>query len=264
MFQSLKKRNTFDLIIQLFRTDFKLKYNDSILGFIWVLIKPFALFAIIYFVLSKVFPNNGIQNFPFYLLLGQMFMTFWTEGTLMGMTSLLSRAGIITKINFPRYIVLISSTLLSLVNFLINLVIFLILTLLTGVLSLDILHILWFLYCTVLLYMLITVVSMFLSITFVKFRDLSHIWELFNQLLFWTTPVIYAIDTIASKSRILDLILTKLNPLSVILSSARDAILYSKFSFMPQVFVWSILIALFGYFGYIYYRSSIKRIAEFF
>ena len=258
MLKSFKQRNTWDLIWQLFRTDFKLKYNDSILGFIWVLVKPFTIFGIMYFVMSKIFPNPAL-----YLLLGNMFMTFWTESTTQGMESLLSRAGLITKINFPRYIVLISATLLSLVNFLINLSIFVIILLFNDV-NTSFISVLWFIFCIVMVYLLTLVISMFLSITYVKFRDLKQIWELFNQIIFWSTPIFYNIDALANKSKVLNLILTKLNPLSVFLTSGRSAILEDKIIFKPQVFVWCGITFFVGILGYLYYKRSIKRIAEFF
>jgi ABC-2 type transport system permease protein len=262
-FESFKQRNTWDLIWELFRTDFKLKYNDSILGFLWVLMKPFSIFMIMYFILTKVFPSGAIENFPLYLLLGNMVMSFWNEGSSQGMDSLLARAGLITKVNFPRYIVLISSTLLSSVNFLINLSIFLIIALVNQITPTP-LQFLWFLFCSFTLYLLIAVISMFLSITYVKFRDLKQIWELFNQLIFWATPVIYSIDVVAHKSKILEIVLTKLNPISVLLTSGRNAILYGDIGYQRTVFSWFGVILLVGIFGYMYYKRSIKRIAEFF
>lgn len=264
MFESLKQRNTWDLIWQLFRTDFKLKYNDSILGFIWVLIKPFTIFAIMFFILSKVFPSGAIQYFPLYLLLGNMVMSFWTEGTMLGMGSLLSRAGLITKVNFPRYIVLVSSTILALVNFVINIFIFFLLAFFYTSNTPSLMQILWFVFCLGTLYLLITVVSMFLSVTYVKFRDLLHIWELFNQLIFWTTPIFFPIQALIEKSALIEIVLTKLNPISVLLISARSAILYNDIVLQRTVFAWFGIILIIGSLGYIYYKNSIKRIAEFF
>jgi ABC-2 type transport system permease protein len=264
MFKSFKKRNTWDLITELFRTDFKLKYNDSLLGFIWVLVKPFSIFLIMYFVLTRVFtPSQEIPNFTLYLLLGNMVIGFWNEGTTLGMDSLLSRAGLITKVTFPRYIVLVSATLLSIVNFFINLLVFIVLGLINHI-SPSILETLWFVFCILNLYLLILAVSMFISIAYVKFRDLKQIWELFNQLLFWATPIFYTIDSIAHRSSILYFVITKLNPIAIMLNSARDAILYNKITYQSTVFIWFGIICVGLVLGYIFYKNSIKRIAEFF
>lgn len=262
-FASLNKRNTWDLIWVLFRTDFKLKYNDSVLGFIWVLIKPFSIFAIMYFVVTKVFNNTSTPNFGLYLLLGNMVMAYWNEGTNQGMESLLSKANLIAKVNFPRYIVLISSTLLASVTFIINLCIFAIIAATKNIFPTP-LQLLWFLFCVGILYAVITVTSMFLSITYVKFRDLKQIWELFNQILLWLTPVFYPITALLGKSEILDLIITKINPIAVILQSGRNAILYNDITNQITVFAWVGVITVTGIVGYLFYTKSIKRIAEFF
>lgn len=264
MLQGFKKRNTWDLIWELFRTDFKLKYNDSVLGFIWVLIKPFSLFLIMYLVISNVFKVGGtVKNFPLYMLLGNMIISFWNEGTAYGMDSILGKAGMIAKVNFPRYIVLLSTSMLASVNFLINLLVFIVIAS-TRHIGFNIFHAIWFLFCMLGLYLLIVVTSMFLSVTYVKFRDLKQIWDLFNQLIFWATPIVYPASVLISKSKLFDIILTKINPISVFLMSARDAILYNDITYQVNVFIWFGIVIIIGFFGYIHYKKSIKRIAEFF
>lgn len=262
MLASLKKRNTYDLIWILWRTDFKLKYNDSVLGFIWVLIKPFSVFLILYVFLTNIFPSP-VEHFVIYLLIGNVFISFWTEGTNLGLDSLLSRAGLITKVNFPRYTVLISSTSIALVNFLINSIIVFIFVFVNG-LKPRIMDVLWYFLCSAILYMIMITVSMFLSILYVRFRDLKQIWELFTQLLFWMTPVFYSYQALASKNEIFELILYWLNPVSVLLISAREALMRNEITLQFNVFaVMSLFLVLFGI-GYTFYKKQIKKIAEYF
>lgn len=262
MLKSLKNQNTLDLIWELFRTDFTLKYNDSVLGFLWVLMKPFSVFLIMYFVLSKVFPST-VPNFAIHLLIGNVFMAFWTDGTTMGMDSLLMRAGLITKVNFPRYVVLLSSTGIAVVNFLINI------TVVAGFMAYQnvfptFLQVLWFFFCVSILYGLILVVSMVLSVLYVRFRDTKQFWELFCQLLFWSTPVFYSIDAVRQKSVYLDLLLTKLNPLSILLTSGRSGLIANDIIFHTEVFAWLGIIGVLGFLAYLFYKRSIKKIAEYF
>lgn len=262
MLKSLKNRNTLDLIWQLFRTDFTLKYNDSVLGFIWVLMKPFSIFLIMYFVISRVFPSND-PNFGIYLLIGNVFMSFWGDGTSMGLDSLLGRAGLITKVNFPRYVVLLSSTAIAVVNFLINslvVAIFLVYQQITP----SLLQITWYCFCFIAFYFLIIVFSMFTSVIYVRFRDLKQFIELFNQLLFWATPVIYSVDAVSQKSDVLFFVLHWLNPVSVFLTSARNGILMNDIIWQENVFVWIGIICILGLFAYLFYKKSIKKIAEYF
>lgn len=260
--QSLRQRNTVDLIYELFRTDFKLRYNDSILGFLWVLMKPFSIFLIMYLVLTKVFPSTE-PNFALYLLIGNVFVTFWTDGTVMGMDSLISRAGLITKVNFPRYTVLFSSTAIAVVNFLINMSVVTIFLIFSNVIP-SFLQVMWFIFCSIVLYLLIIVVSMFLSVIYVRFRDLKQIWELVNQLVFWSTPVFYSFREVIKKSFFVDWLLTKLNPLSIFLISGRNALIQQDIILQPNVFIWFGIIIIIGIFGYVFYTRSIKKIAEFF
>jgi ABC-2 type transport system permease protein len=215
-----------------------------------------------YFVLTKVFPSNE-PNFALYLLIGNIFITFWSDGTSMGMDSLLSRASLITKINFPRYTVLLSSTAVSVVNFLINCCIIAIFLIISGVTP-GIVHIIWFFFCSFILYLLIIVVSMFLSVVYVRFRDLKQIWELFNQLLFWSTPIFYSLDNVINKSEVLNIVLTKLNPISIFLSSGRNGLLKNDIIFQVNVFVWLGIIIVLGISSYFFYTKSIKKIAEYF
>lgn len=262
MLKSLHNRNTIDLIWQLFRTDFKLKYNDSILGFIWVLLKPFTIFLIMYFVLSKIFVSTE-ENFAIYLLIGNVFITLWSDGTNMGMDSLYSRAGLITKVNFPRYVVLLSATAISYVNFLINTVVVAFFMILQGVYPTP-LQVFWYFFCSVILYLLILNISMIISVIYIRFRDLKQIWELFNQVVFWGTPVFYSVDVIASKSEAFRIVLTILNPISVLLTSARKGVLNNDISLQMNVFIWLCVICMTGFLSYLFYKKSIKKIAEYF
>jgi ABC-2 type transport system permease protein len=262
MLKSLQKQNTLDLIWQLFRTDFKLKYNDSILGFLWVLMKPFSTFLIMYFVISRVFPSND-PNFALYLLIGNVFMTFWSDGTGMGLDSLLSRAGLITKVNFPRYVVLLSSTAISVVNFIINTAVVTVFLLYQQLIPNPI-QIAWYFFCSLALYLVILVFSMFTSIIYVRFRDLKQLLELFNQLLFWSTPVIYSVDIVSQKSEVLYFVLHWLNPISVFLTSARNGILRNDIIWQENVFVWVVILAVLGTVAYIFYTKQIKKVAEYF
>lgn len=261
MLQSLKTRNTIDLFWILFRTDFKLKYNDSILGFLWVLIKPFLTFFILYYVLTQVFPS-GIENFAIYLLIGNIFYTFWAEGTNQGIDSILSKASLITKVNFPRYIILFSSTALSVVNFLINSLILFFFIFLNNIHP-NLIQVFWYFISGFILYFCIITISMFTSIAYVRFRDLKQIWELFSQLLFWVTPVFYSYEIFINKGNFLETIIFWINPVSVTLISARSAVMYLNIEYQLNIIILLLFSIVMFIFGYFFYRKAIKKIAEY-
>lgn len=261
MLQSLKTRNTIDLFWILFRTDFKLRYNDSILGFLWVLLKPFLTFFILYFVLTQIFPTS-IKNFELYLLIGNIFYSFWSEGTNQGLDSILSKSNLITKISFPRYIIMFSTTALSVVNFLISSIILFLFIYLNDIKP-NFIQFLWYFFSGFVLYFCIITISMFTSIAYVRFRDLRQIWDLFNQLLFWLTPVFYSYETFINKGNLFEAIIFWINPISVTLISARSGILYLDIDYkLNLMVVLSVLIILF-IIGYFFYRRAIKKIAEY-
>ena len=97
------------LLRELVVTDFKLRYQGSALGYAWSVLKTLFLFAILYIVFEKFLRlGRDIENFPIYLLLGIVLWTFFAEATNLGLQSIISRGDLIRKINFPKYIIVVS------------------------------------------------------------------------------------------------------------------------------------------------------------
>jgi len=252
------KQNLKDLLIELVKTDFKLRYNNSMLGFLWVLIKPFMIFTILYTVFSHFFgAGNGIENYPLYLLLGIIINQFFTEGTINGLYSLVNKSGIILKVNFPKQIAVIGSTVIAIINFIINLIVFGVFSLIFGT-NLNLGSVLYFLFIILILYLFILTLAYFLSILYVKFRDLSHIWELGLQVLFYLTPIIYPMDFL--KGTIYHIV--AINPLTRIILSSREALIYGRIEFVKSnLILLGILIPAF-FLSRWYFEKNVKKIAE--
>src|SRR5690606_12901516 len=120
------------LLAELVRTDFKLRYQDSILGYLWSLLKPLFLFAILYIIFGVILKlGKGVPNFPVYLLIGVVLWEFFTEATKQGMSAVVKRGSLLRKINFPKYIVVFSATISAFINLLINLAIIMVFILAT-------------------------------------------------------------------------------------------------------------------------------------
>jgi ABC-2 type transport system permease protein len=115
-----KENNYLELMLRLARTDFKLRYQGSFLGYIWAILKPLLLFTILNFVFSTVFNtrNNGVPFYSLQLLTGLLLFNFFSEGTMAGLTSLVAKAQLVTKIYVPRWILVMASTLNALFIFL--------------------------------------------------------------------------------------------------------------------------------------------------
>src|SRR5579863_5995096 len=102
MKQYVSKQNR-ALLSELVRTDFKLRYQGSVLGYTWSLLRPLLLFLILYVVFVKFLKlGNGVPHFPVYLLLGIVIWNFFTEMTVQSTTSIVGRGDLIRKIRIPR------------------------------------------------------------------------------------------------------------------------------------------------------------------
>lgn len=207
------------LLRELVVTDFKLRYQGSVLGYLWSLLKPLLLFAIMYVVFIHFLRfGEGRDHFAVSLLLGIVLWTFFTEATGQGMQAIVSRGDLIRKINFPKYIIVISGTISALINLIFNLVVVFVFMLVDGVdfkwsallFPLNILE----------LYVFSLAVAFFLATAFVKYRDISHIWEVLLQGVFYATPILYPLQMVIEFSVVAAKFLM-MSPIAVILQDAR-------------------------------------------
>ena len=214
----ISRRNRI-LLRELVITDFKLRYQGSVLGYLWSLLKPLMLFAILYVVFIHFLRfGSGGEHFAVQLLLGIVLWTFFTEATVQGMNAIVARGDLIRKINFPKYIIVVSGTISALINLSLNLLVVFVFIFANGV---DIKWSILFLPLTILeLYVFSLAIAFLLSALYVKFRDISHIWEVLMQGLFYATPILYPLTTVMSVSAIAAKFMM-LSPLAQIVQDAR-------------------------------------------
>lgn len=116
------------------KTDFKLRYQGSFLGIAWSVLKPLMLFCVMYVVFVRFLKfTDGTPTFPLVLLLGISMWNFFSEATTMGLNAITGRGDLMRKINFPRYIVVVSATVGSLISMAINLCVVLLFCIGSGV-----------------------------------------------------------------------------------------------------------------------------------
>jgi ABC-2 type transport system permease protein len=211
-----KYRYSLILLRELVITDFKLRYQGSILGYLWSLLKPLALFTILYFVFVKFLKFGGdIPHYSVYLLLGIVLWSFFAEVTNSGLGSIVGRGDLLRKLNFPRYVIVLSTAFSALINLGINMIVVVIFMIINGVgFSFSAL---WSIVFIVELFILALSLAVILSALFVKYRDMSHIWEVVMQGLFYATPIIYPLSMISTKYAQIILI----NPLAQIIQDIR-------------------------------------------
>ncbi len=200
MFEKLKERyhESFIILKELVKTDFLLRYQGSFLGIAWSVLKPLMLFCVMYVVFVKFLRfSDGTDTFPLVLLLGISMWNFFTESTTMGLCSITTRGDLLRKINFPKYIIVVSATINALICMSINLGVVIVACILSGVQFTV--NVFWLPINLVQLYLLSLGVALLLSTLNVYFRDAQHIWEVVLQGLFYATPIIYPLSMVEQK-----------------------------------------------------------------
>lgn len=262
----LSRRNRI-LLRELVVTDFKLRYQGSVLGYVWSLLKPMLLFAILYIVFVHFLKiGSNIEHYPVYLLLGVVMWSFFTEATTQGMQAIVGRGDLIRKINFPKYIIVVSGTISALINLLLNLLVVFVFMVINGV------HFQWSMLLLpiliVELYIFSLSIAFLLSALYVKYRDISHLWEVFLQGAFYATPILYPIQLVIQASPLAAKILL-LNPVAQIIQDTRFVTIthqtVTTHALLSETYYWLIpflivvIIALWA--GY-YFKKSQRYFAE--
>lgn len=207
------------LLKELIKTDFKLRYQGSVIGYLWSILKPLMLFAIMYVVFIHFLRLGGdVPHFPVALLLGNVIWSFFSEATNMGMVSIVNRGDLLRKLNFPKEIVVLSAIFGAAINFSINLVVVLIFSIFNGVQFSGTILLAIPLFLE--LFLLATGIAFILSTFFVRFRDLSQIWEVIMQAGMYATPIIYSISFVLEKSELAAKMIM-LNPMAQIIQDMR-------------------------------------------
>jgi ABC-2 type transport system permease protein len=226
-------RRFFDLLWLMAATEFKRVYFGTVLGYLWSLIRPLALFGVLLFVFAHVLKvGSELHNYPVLLLLGIVQFTFFQEATSNAISSVVVQEGIVRKTQFPRLVIPLSTVLTAFLNFCLNLVVVFVFILAWGVTP----GWTWLLYPVALaaLFVLTTAISMAFSVLFVRFRDVAIIWVVGAQVLFYATPILYPIGEkgIAREDPRLEELLM-LNPLSVIFEQIRVWVLQEPRNLAP-------------------------------
>jgi len=212
-------------------TDFKLRYQASILGYLWTLLKPLAMFTILYIVFVMLLRIGATTPYyAVYLLFGIVLWGFFGELTSLGLGSLVARADLLRKISFPRYVVVVSVTASALISFGLSMIVLVVfLTLARVPVRADIV---WLPLLFLELVALSVSLALFLSALFVRFRDLSYIWEVVLMAGFYAAPIIYPLSMIPARyARFL-----LLNPMAQIIQDARYALITDQTLTISQLF----------------------------
>lgn len=258
------RKRFFDLLYLISVTEFKKNYFGTALGYVWSLVRPLLLFAVLLFVFTQIFRlGSRVPHYPEMLLLGIVLYSFFQEATNNSVSSVVGQEGIVRKTQFPRLVIPMSTVLTSLFNLALNLVAVLILVSALGLRPMWT----WLYFPVIVLVLTVLVMSLalLLSALYVRFRDVAIIWSVGATALFYGTPILYPFQIVPDKYREIILI----NPLSAIFMQMRHWIIDPTApNAVDSAGGWPVLVPAFCIYigvcvlGVWYFRRAAPRVAE--
>ena len=214
------------LLSELVARDIKIKYRRSVLGVLWTLLNPLCMMIILSIVFSSIFKFD-VENFPLYVLSGQVIFNFFNDSTTSSMSAIISSASLIKKVYVPKYLFVLSRVMSSFINLMASFTALLLVMVATR----AELH--WTVFLSVIPLAMVVLfsfgVGMFLAAITVRFRDVIHLYSVFTTGLLYLTPVIYPMAALPDVVKTIVMI----NPLTNYLLMFRDVMFNNT---LPSVF----------------------------
>jgi ABC-2 type transport system permease protein len=172
------------------RTEFKLKYAGSVLGYFWSLGKPLIYFAVLWVVFGRLF-RTGVPHFALYLIIGVVLYTYLSDAVALALPSIVNRGAVLRRISFPSIAIPIGTTVSAGVTFLLNCVVVGVFVGISGITP----GVKWLLILPLLLeFFVFTLgVALIFSSLYVRFRDAGQFWDVFSTILLYTSAIMYPI-----------------------------------------------------------------------
>jgi lipopolysaccharide transport system permease protein len=244
-----------DVIVVLAQKDFKIRYRNSVLGFLWSLLNPLASMTILTVVFSFLL-RVSVPNFAAWVLIGLLIWRFFSIGSNQGLFAIVGNASLVSKVYIPRYVIVLSSNVANLIGASLEFAVLLPLLVLLGV-SPTVGALLLFAILA-LEFLLIFGISLSLSSLNLKYRDFYQLWDLALQLGFWLCPIAYNVSLIPERFRTVYL----LNPITRLMESTRGVLLTHQFPSLSDYGVILLSVAISLAVGFLVFRRLEGRFAE--
>jgi ABC-2 type transport system permease protein len=215
-------RRFLELLYLISVTEFKKTYFGTVLGYVWSLLRPLMLYAVLLFVFTQIFRiGSNVTNYPVMLLFNIVLFSFFQEATIQSVTSVVGQETIVRKTQFPRLVIPMATVLTAAFNLGMNMIAVAIFILAFGVTPVTT----WLLFPVILLalFALTATLSMMLSTLYVRFRDVAIIWTVAATTLFYATPILYPFEPEIVPEKFHDIMLV--NPLTILFIQARQWII---------------------------------------
>lgn len=252
---AMNVRHYLDVITVLAQKDFKVRYRNSVLGFLWALVNPLAYMAILTLVFSLLLRVN-IPNFATWLLVALLVWRFFSIGTNQGLYSIVGNPSLVSKVYIPRYMIVLSSNVANFLGAALEFIALLPLLVFLGV-NLTV-YAIFLPVILVMEFLLVFGLSLSLSSLNLMYRDFDQLWGLALQLGFFLSPIVYDASLIPQRYQFL----YSLNPVTCLIESTRSIFLLQQFPslFNNAVVVGSVVISLI--IGFVIFGRLERRFAE--
>ena len=187
-----------ELFFQLIIRDIKIKYRRSILGYFWSILNPLLTMIVLILVFSNIFSRN-IDNYPVYLLTGQILFTFMTTATSRSLTSVVHNASLLKKIYVPKYIFTLAVVTSELVTFFFTLGALVIVMIFTR--TVITWRFIFVLIPIIQLYIFCVGMGLFLAQANVFFRDIAYIWSVITTAWMYLSAIFYPVESLPGNIR---------------------------------------------------------------
>lgn len=256
-----------ELLWNLTLRELRTKYRKSVLGWTWSMLNPLATVAIYSFVFGHLFgavaplgANSGLETFALYLLCALLPWNFFTLVTNMGMNSMLANAALVKKVSFPREVLVFSNSLHGIVQFSIELLLLTVALVLAG--SYFFVWIPIVIMQMLLLALFASGLALALAAGNVYFRDLGYLWQIFSQVWFFATPIVYMPSLIEGKVPNWVEMILKLNPMAVFAQGFRRSMYDNAFPGWDNLGACAIVALLSMVIGWSIFTKLSRRFAE--
>jgi len=224
-----------ELLVNLTRTELRIKYKNSVLGFLWSLLNP-VLYLVVFSLVFQEILRAQIPRFAIFLLSGLLVWNFFSASLGGGAGSIIGNAPIVQKVWFPREVLPLASVGAAMVHFLLQALV------LAGALLLfrhepDWAALALLPLALLALTLLAAAAALALAVLNVHYRDTQHLLELVLMAWFWLTPIVYNHQLIADRLGTNDWV-AMLNPITSVVLVFQRALHNPPPGYIPDVSLW--------------------------
>ncbi len=256
-----------ELLWNLTLRELRTKYRKSLLGWTWSMLNPLSTVAIYTFVFGYLFQAkapvgdpSGLMSFALWLLCALLPWNFFMMVTNLGMNSMLANAALVQKVAFPREVLVFSNSLHGVVQFSIEMSLLTVALLVAGSIFLPWLPVV--LLQMLLLTLFATGLGLALAAGNVYFRDLGYLWQIFGQVWFYVTPIVYTPAMIEGRVPAWAEWIWKLNPMAVFAQGFRRSMYDNRFAGWDNLGACAIVAVLSMVIGWSIFTKLSRRFAE--